>query len=215
MKRLIVSLLLVLILSGSAEGYSLKTMVIVTNKSDAPARNVTVSIPLLENDSPYSIATVKSGSQMTYIDEIPPRASHTVIIEYDVELIRPMVKDRRSDDYILAYWYFDKHKGSGNCRDLTRAYIADLHKAGFEAREVVGWARPKRGDMTAGDLRGSRHSWAEVKIKGRWLPVDLTFGYFGEFPHTSHIVDGYEDRGVSIKHTGGRLTASWFNGVTE
>ncbi len=191
----------------------MKSIVVVTNVGTETATGITVKIPLLQNDSIYSQATLRSGKGETYIEDIPAGATVSVIVEYDIMLTKPTATDKLSRDYRIAYSYYHRHKGSGNCRDLTRAYIADLHNVGMEAREVIGWARPKRGDMTAGDLRGSRHSWAEVKINGRWLPVDLTFGYFGEFPHKSHIVDGYEDRSVKVNYKGGRLIASWINEV--
>jgi transglutaminase-like putative cysteine protease len=68
--------------------------------------------------------------------------------------------------------------------------------------------------MTSGSLQGSRHSWAEFYVDGLgWVPVDLTFQYFGAFPHTSHVVESYGDQSIKVNYSGGSLGASWSNSI--
>jgi len=60
---------------------------------------------------------------------------------------------------------------SGDCTEHTVLAIALLRRLGVPARAAIGWAGLEIGSETALGL----HSWVEVKIGGRWIPIDPTF----------------------------------------
>jgi hypothetical protein len=59
----------------------------------------------------------------------------------------------------------------GDCTEHTVLAIALLRRAGVPARAAWGWAGLDDGSETSLGL----HTWAEVKIGGRWIPIDPTF----------------------------------------
>lgn len=208
---------------GRSASYLFRMEVKVSNNGSETARNVNVSVPLLENSSPYQVTSLKSvnfdlvsssGRVSTfYLGDIAPGETKTIVADFDID-VRSFSLNSSNETLEQARRIFEQYAGPGNCRDLALAFISECREQGITAREVIGFARTQRGAMTAGSLQGSRHSWAEVKVEGLgWVPVDLTFQYFGAFPHTSHIVESYSDQSVRITHTGGSLSASWSNAV--
>jgi len=192
--------------------YTFKSQVIITNTSNERASSINVTIPLLENNSPYQTTTLITDYHSAIAEfSLEAGESKTIELLYAVKV--NSFKVSGSNDVItLAQSIFNKHKGNGNCRTLAQAFIAECQANGIQAREVVGFARPTRGNMTTGDLKGCRHSWAEFYVDGLgWIPADLAFGYFMEFPHTSHIIEGYGDRSIGVKYNGGQLSAIWNN----
>lgn len=208
---------------GTSGNYTFRIEVKVTNNGSETSQNVMVSVPLLENSSPYQTTTLKSvnfdvvstaGRVSTFnLGDIAPGETKTIIADYNIS-VRSVTINSSNDTVEKARIAYDKHKGSGNCRVLAQAFINEARAMGLTAREVVGFARPQRGAMTSGSLQGSRHSWAEFYVDGLgWVPVDLTFQYFGTFPQTSHIVECYSDQSIKVNFTGGNLGASWSNSV--
>ncbi len=208
---------------GSSGNYTFRIEVKVTNNGSETSQNVMVSVPLLENSSPYQTTTLKSvnfdvvstsGRVSTFnLGELAPGETKTIIADFNINVLT-VVLNNSNETVEKARIAYDKHKGSGNCRDLALAFIKEAQSMGITAREVVGFARPQRGAMTSGSLQGSRHSWAEFYVDGLgWVPVDLTFQYFGTFPQTSHIVECYSDQSIKVNFTGGSLGASWSNSV--
>jgi hypothetical protein len=59
----------------------------------------------------------------------------------------------------------------GDCTEHTVLAIALLRHLGVPARAAIGWAGLDIGSGTSFGL----HSWAEVKIGSRWIPIDPTF----------------------------------------
>jgi transglutaminase-like putative cysteine protease len=59
----------------------------------------------------------------------------------------------------------------GDCTEHTVLAIALLRRAGVPARAAWGWAGLDDGSEATLGL----HTWAEVKIGGRWIPIDPTF----------------------------------------
>ncbi len=208
---------------GQTNDYNFRTEVKVTNNGSSPSKNVTVSVPLLENNSSYQTTTLlsvnydvisNSGRVSTFnLGDLAPGESKTIIADFKVSL-RTVSLNSSNDTIDKARKAYDLFAGEGNCRELARAFISKCHEMGINAREVVGYARPRRGAMTAGSLEGCRHSWAEFYDDSLgWVPVDLTFQYFGGFPQTSHVVESYGDQSIKVNFTGGNLSASWSNSV--
>ncbi len=208
---------------GSTGNYTFRMEVKVTNNGSDTSQNVTVAVPLLENSSPYQTTTLKStnfdivstsGRVRTFnLGDLAPGESKTIIADFAIT-VKTVSINSTNETVEKARQIFEKHAGSGNCRDLARAFINESRNNGINAREVIGFARPQRGAMTAGSLQGSRHSWAEFYVDGLgWVPVDLTFKYFGSFPYTSHIVESYSDQSLKVNFTGGSLSATWSNAI--
>lgn len=208
---------------GQAKDYTFRTEVKVTNNGSSSSKNVTVSVPLLENNSPYQTTTLlsvnyavvsTSGRVSTFnLGDLAPGETKTIIADFKVSL-RTLSLNSNNDTIEKARKAYELFAGEGNCRELARAFISRCQEMGINAREVIGYARPQRGAMTAGSLEGCRHSWAEFYDDSLgWIPVDLTFQYFGGFPQTSHVVESYGDQSIKVNFTGGNLSASWSNSV--
>ncbi len=208
---------------GASGNYTFRIEVKVTNNGSEASQNVMVSVPLLENSSPYQTTSLISvnydvvstaGRVSTFnLGSIAPGETKTIIADFNIN-VRTVALNNSNETVEKARIAYDKHKGSGNCRVLAQAFINEARAMGINAREVVGFARPQRGVMTSGSLQGSRHSWAEFYVDGLgWVPVDLTFQYFGTFPQTSHIVECYGDQSIKVNFSGGSLGASWSNSV--
>lgn len=208
---------------GTSNNYIFRIEVEVTNSGAETSRNVMVSVPLLENSSPYQTTTLKSvnyeivsstGRVSTVnLGDLVPGETKTITADFTIS-VRTVTINSSNETVEKARLAFEKHVGSGNCRDLARAFISELNNQGITAREVIGFARPQYGVMASGSLQGCRHSWAEFYVDGLgWVPVDLTFKYFGTFPQTSHIVESYSDQPINVNYTGGSLNASWSNSV--
>jgi hypothetical protein len=60
----------------------------------------------------------------------------------------------------------------GDCTEHTMLMVAMLRRLGAPARAAIGWAALDMGYETILGL----HTWAEVKIGQRWIPMDPTFG---------------------------------------
>jgi len=206
---------------GSSGSYTFRMEVKVKNNGSDTSRNVRVALPLLENRSPYQTTSLKSvnysiastsGRVSTFnLGDIAPGETRTIIADFDIT-VRTVSINSSNETVEKARQAYNQYAGSGNCRTLARGFISKCREMGIEAREVIGFARPQRGPMTSGSLQGTRHSWAEFYIDGLgWVPVDLTFKYFGSFPHTSHIVESYSDQSIKVNFTGGSLSASWSN----
>lgn len=189
--------------------YIFTQQVIITNIGSEVSSNIQITIPTLKNDSQYQTTQIITDySDATKSFDLAP--GEQKIIELQYQITNYSIKVEGNHD--LIYSIYKNHASSGNCRELARAFIQECQVNNIQAREVIGYARSQRGNMTAGDLSGCRHSWAEVHIDDLgWVPVDLTFGYFLELPHTSHIIEGYYDESISINYSGGELLAAWNN----
>jgi hypothetical protein len=208
---------------GKTGSYTFRMEVRVVNNGSDYSRNVVVSVPFLENSSPYQTTTLKStnynvisssGRTNTFdLGDLAPGESKTIVADFNIS-IRSLSINSTNDTVEKARDIYQQYAGSGNCRDLARAFIKKANEQGIKAREVIGFARPQRGAMTSGSLQGTRHSWAEFYVDGLgWVPVDLTFQYFGAFPHTSHIVESYSDQSIKVNYSGGSLGATWSNTI--
>jgi hypothetical protein len=208
---------------GASKAYTFRTEVRITNNGSDTSKNIMVSVPLLENNSSYQTTSLKSanydivstsGRVSTFnLGDLAPGESKTIVTEFSIN-VSTVTLNSSNDTIEKARQAYNLYAGDGNCRDLARAFIRKVNEQGINAREVIGYARPQRGAMTAGSLEGSRHSWAEFYVEGLgWVPVDLTFRYFGTIPHTSHLVESYSDQSIKVNFTGGNLSANWSNSV--
>ncbi len=208
---------------GGARNFTFRTEVTLTNNGSSTSENVRVSVPLLENRSPYQTTTLRSvnynvvstsGRVSTFnLGNLAPGETKTIVADFDVAL-RTVSLNSSNETIEKARQAFEQYKGSVNCRTLALGFISKSRELGIEAREVIGYARPEHGPMTAGSLAGARHSWAEFYVDGLgWVPVDLTFKYFGEFPHHSHVVESYSDESIQVNFNGGNLSATWSNAI--
>jgi|GEM_PF-536341 len=206
---------------GTTGNYIFRVEVKVTNNGSDTAKNVNVSVPLPDNKSPYQETTLKSvnhniintsGRVSTFnLGEIEPGETKTIIADYNIS-VRPVSINSSNETVERARTAYEQYAGSGNCRTLARGFISKAREIGINAREVIGYAHPSRGAMTSGSMDAFRHSWAEFYVDDLgWVPVDLTFEYFGELPHTSHIIESYSDQSLKVNFSGGSLSASWNN----
>jgi len=78
-------------------------------------------------------------------------------------------------------------KPSGDCTEHTVLAVALLRRLGVPARAAIGWAGLDTGSETCLGL----HSWVEVKIGSRWIPIDPTFDQApaGAFRITTGVSD--------------------------
>lgn len=193
------------------------------NTGDNIARNVRVTVPLLVNDSVYQHNNFKgtshdytiSGSMATFnLGDIVPGDADTILIHYDIT-VYPVKVLPAGEIMSKAYSAFEQFAGGGNCRELALNFINRCNELGITARLVNGYVRSSRGNMTPGYLDDNRHSWAEFYEPSLgWIPVDLTFEYFADFPYASHIIEGYDDRSIRVDYSGNtEINVIWRNKV--
>lgn len=85
----------------------------------------------------------------------------------------------------------------GVCDHFTKLYNAFLYSLGYQCIYVSGYVTDKRDFFEKSDY----HCWSLVKINGKWLPLDVTWGIFsGKLP-VSHIFEGYFSKGINSKGT--------------
>jgi hypothetical protein len=82
--------------------------------------------------------------------------------------------------------------GEASCNGKSRLLAAILRSKKIPARLVGGLV------MTGGNKRTS-HQWVEVRIGGRWIPMDPTNGHFAEIPE--HYLTVYRGDLSFFKHS--------------
>ncbi|UNC90653.1 transglutaminase-like domain-containing protein [Candidatus Contubernalis alkaliaceticus] len=208
---------------GSAHTIRFRVEVDVTNNSGEVSNNIQVDVPLPENNSPYQTTSlistnypiVSSAGRVStfHIGELLPGETKTIVADYNMTL-RPVSINSTNNTVETARQIYNKYAGSGNCYTLAVAFVNDCTGQGLKARVVTGFARTQRTNIAVGSLAGFRHSWAEFYVDGLgWVPVDLTFKYFGNFPHASHVVETYNDQSIRVRFQGGSLGAVWKNSI--
>lgn len=208
---------------GSAHSVRFRVEVDVTNNSGEVSNNIQVDVPLPENSSPYQTTSLtstnypivtSSGRVSTFhIGELSPGETKTIVVDYSMTL-RPVSINSTNNTVEIARQAYNKYAGSGNCHTLAVAFVNHCTGQGLKARVVTGFARPQRTNITTGSLAGFRHSWAEFYVDDLgWVPVDLTFKYFGHLPHASHVVETYNDQSIRVRFQGGSIGAVWKNSI--
>lgn len=208
---------------GSSHQVSFRSEIHITNNGSESAVNVWVDLPMLENNSPYQVTNLTSTNyDLAYttgrigsfgIGDLEPGETKIIITDYTIA-IRPVSIKSTNETVEKARQAYQQHAGSGNCLTLATRFVNRCRELGVTARLVYGFARPQRSNITPGSLAGNRHSWAEFYVDGLgWVPVDLTFQYFGNFPYASHVIETYADKTVKVYHLGGSVSVSWHNSI--
>ena len=85
----------------------------------------------------------------------------------------------------------------GVCDHFTKLYNAFIYSLGYQCIYVSGYVIDKRDIFEKNDY----HCWTLIKVNGKWLPFDVTWGIFsGKLP-VSHIFEGYFSKGINSKGT--------------
>lgn len=88
-----------------------------------------------------------------------------------------------------------------SCREKTAAWLARAARAGLEGRTAVGVAWDGRSFVW--------HAWAEVRLAGRWVPVDPSFGELpARGPRFTLATWPEGDRAARLR-AGERILACW------
>ena len=80
----------------------------------------------------------------------------------------------------------------GVCDHFTKLFNALMYSLGYKVIYVLGYAIDKN------DFFGEEvaHAWSLIKVDGKWLPFDATWGIFsGKLP-VSHIFKQYDSSGL-------------------
>lgn len=206
---------------GAPHRVSFRTEVKLTNSGNEAAEYLWVDLPLLENSSPYQSNTLQGTNYAIdsregrvasfFIGDLAPGETKKVAVDYLVT-IRPVSLSSSNDTVEKARQAYRQYARSGNCRALATGFVGRCRELGVTARLVNGFTRSQRALLAPGSLKGCRHSWAEFYVDGLgWVPVDLTFGYFADFPIASHLVESYDDQSVRVNYLGGKVEAIWEN----
>ena len=71
----------------------------------------------------------------------------------------------------------------GICHHFTKLFNAFMYSLGYQVIYILGYAIEKKTSFSLEDA----HAWSLIKIEGKWLPFDATWGIFsGKLPVT-HI----------------------------
>ena len=85
----------------------------------------------------------------------------------------------------------------GVCHHFTKLFNALMYSLGFKCIYVSGYAIEKRDYFSSENA----HAWSLIKINGKWLPFDATWGIFtGKLP-VSHIFSSYFPEGLKATGT--------------
>ncbi len=83
----------------------------------------------------------------------------------------------------------------GVCDHFTKLYNALVYSLGYKVLYLIGYA------LDSNDAYGTEngHAWSLIKIEGKWLPFDATWGIFsGKLP-VSHVFRSYGSSGIVMK----------------
>ena len=82
----------------------------------------------------------------------------------------------------------------GVCHHFTKAFNALMYSLGYQVIYVSGYALDKKDTYGKEDA----HAWSLVKIDGKWLPFDATWGIFsGKLP-VCHVFKQFFPNGTRI-----------------
>ena len=83
----------------------------------------------------------------------------------------------------------------GVCHHFTKLYNAFIYSLGYQCIYVSGYVVDKRDIFEKEDY----HCWTLIKVDGKWLPFDVTWGIFtGRLPVT-HVFDSYFSKGLNTR----------------
>ena len=85
----------------------------------------------------------------------------------------------------------------GVCHHFTKLFNAFMYSLGFKCVYVSGYVAEKRDYFSS----ENGHAWSLIKINGKWLPFDSTWGIFtGKLP-ICHIFSCYFPEGIKTNGT--------------
>ena len=85
----------------------------------------------------------------------------------------------------------------GVCHHFTKLFNALMYSLGYQVIYISGYALDKKDHYDKSDA----HAWSLVKIKGKWLPFDATWGIFsGKLP-VCHVFKQYFPSSVHVVGT--------------
>ena len=106
-------------------------------------------------------------------------------IKYDITYVG------RND--ITATETFNEKRGV--CHHITRLFNAFMYSLGYQVIYALGYAIDSKKNFAIEDA----HAWSLIKIEGKWLPFDATWGIFsGKLPVT-HVFKQTDCKGVETK----------------
>ena len=80
----------------------------------------------------------------------------------------------------------------GVCHHITKLFNALMYSLGYQVIYILGYAADKKITFSIEDA----HCWSLIKIDGKWLPFDATWGIFsGKLPVT-HVFKQFESKGA-------------------
>ena len=93
---------------------------------------------------------------------------------------------------ITAMQTYDKKKGV--CDHFTKLFNALMYSLGYQVLYAMGYVPENKCTFNEKDM----HAWSLVKIDGKWLPFDATWGIFsGKLPIT-HVFKKFGLKGPKI-----------------
>ena len=105
-------------------------------------------------------------------------------IEYDV-------KYAGMNEITATQTFYNK---KGVCDHKTKLFNALMYSLGYQVLYAMGYAMNKKNTFSKND----EHAWSLIKIDGKWLPFDATWGIFsGKLPVT-HVFKKFGLKGPKI-----------------
>jgi|GEM_PF-4360322 len=205
--------------------------ILVNAKLDAPS-NVSMGIKiydktwflrpsLVENESIPQVITDKYVKTSKFIDadnELVKQWSHQIVKnETNPIVIASLLYWNLTQtlEWDEAYIEFNEvnetasatlRNRAGVCRHLSRAFAALAISNGIPTKNITGTAFNLHWNLT--ELK-KNHSWNEIFLpKYGWVPVEITWGYFGLLPNTHAIISYWEYVGdhLNITQVGNTLS---------
>ena len=86
------------------------------------------------------------------------------------------------------------NNGAGVCHHFTKLYNAFMYSLGYQCIYISGYAIKNKDFFDKDD----GHAWSLIKVNGKWLPFDATWGIFsGKLP-VGHIFEDYFSRSIQV-----------------
>lgn len=101
------------------------------------------------------------------------------------------------------------NNGAGVCEHFTKLYNAFMYSLGYQCVYVSGYVIKNKDYFDEDD----GHAWSLIKVNGKWLPFDATWGIFsGKIPVCHVFVDYFSSSLHLIGTDGARFGKRKING---
>ena len=91
------------------------------------------------------------------------------------------------------------NNGAGVCDHFTKLYNALMYSLGYQVVYISGYAIKNKDFFDKDD----GHAWSLIKVNGKWLPFDATWGIFSGKLTVGHIFEDYFSRALHVIGTDG------------